>query len=237
VILPSFIKFACQTPEKLHKVTVDTDIKESTNSINLARRPIKTRQSKWAKRLTEMLVKRGISANSISLTSMIFATIGCLSFILAGQALPWWLGMLIGIVGIQGRLICNLLDGMVAEKDGFKSPIGKIMNEVPDRYSDIVLLVGAGVAIDQLWLGWMAACSAVLTAYIRSYIAELSGEQDFGGPMAKPQRMFFLSLGALCAIVYPKSLLLALWIIAVGSFLTAILRLKKAVKGLIPSNN
>lgn len=114
VILHSFIKLVKLLGNRI-KITVDTNVKESTNSIHSSRRPIKTRQTQWAKELTEMLVKRGISANSISLTSMIFATVGCLSFILAGQALPWWLGMLIGVVGVQGRLVCNLLDGMVAE--------------------------------------------------------------------------------------------------------------------------
>lgn len=48
-----------------------------------------------------------------------------------------------GVIGIQARLICNLLDGMVAQESGVKSSLGKIMNEVPDRYSDIILLLGA----------------------------------------------------------------------------------------------
>lgn len=196
-----------------------------------SRRPIKSRESHWAKKLTATLVNYKVSADAISWASMLFATLGFLGFFLAEKHIPWWTGMLLGIIGIQGRLVCNLLDGMVAQESGQKSHLGKILNEVPDRYSDIVLLVGAGIAIEEVWLGWMAACFAILTAYIRSFGAESSGHQDFRGPMAKPQRMFFLSLGSLCAILYPISLLIALYLIAIGSALTSILRLYKMTEG------
>jgi phosphatidylglycerophosphate synthase len=196
-----------------------------------SRRPIKSRESTWAKKLTTSLINYKLTADTISWASMLFATFGFLGFCLAGKSIPWWAGMLFGIIGIQGRLICNLLDGMVAQESGQKSHLGKILNEVPDRYSDIILLLGAGIAIEEIWLGWMAACFAVLTAYIRSFGAEGSGHKDFGGPMAKPQRMFFLSLGSLCAIFYPDSLLIALYLIAIGSILTSAIRLYKMTEG------
>lgn len=195
------------------------------NLENSSRRPIKSRQSTWARKATEFLVARRISANSISWMSMVFATIGFISFYFAGTAIPWWFGMLLAVFSIQGRLVCNLLDGMVAEVNGKKSPLGKILNEVPDRYSDIVFLVGAGIATDQVWLGWMAACGAVLTAYVRSFCAEISGKQDFSGPMAKPQRMFYLSLGAIIGIFYPPALMVSLCLISLGSFFTSVMRL------------
>ena len=200
--------------------------------IDSSRRPIKSRQSEWAKKLTILLLAWKIKANTVSWASMLFSTVGLVGFSMAGGYIPWWLGMLLGILAIQGRLICNLLDGMVAEANNEKSPTGKIMNEVPDRYSDIVLLVGAGIATNEIWLGWMAACIAVLTAYIRSFGAEMSGHQNFVGLMAKPQRMFYLSLGALCAIIYPNALLIALYLIALGSVLTCLQRLKSMNKPL-----
>lgn len=177
--------------------------------------------------MTGVLVRQGVSADAISWMSVIFSTIGCAGFCLAGQIIPWWTGMLLGVAGAQGRLVCNLLDGMVAQESGKKSPLGAVMNEVPDRYSDIVLLVGAGIAGGEPWLGWTAACFAVMTAYIRSFGAELSGHQDFGGPMAKPQRMFILCLGALGSMVSPGVLVASLYLVGAGSLLTSLLRLSR----------
>lgn len=94
---------------------------------------------------------------------------------------------------IQTRLICNLMDGMVAIEGGKKSPTGDLFNEVPDRIADVAILAGFGLcAWLQPWgmhLGWLAAALAVMTAYIRMQGAVLTGKHDFRGPMAKPQRM------------------------------------------------
>jgi len=40
--------------------------------------------------------------------------------------------------------VCNLLDGMVAIEGGLKTPAGELFNDVPDRISDPLILVGAG---------------------------------------------------------------------------------------------
>ncbi len=52
-----------------------------------------------------------------------------------------WLG---AALGIQLRLVCNLIDGMVAIEGGMKSPVGGLYNEVPDRIADPLLLIAAG---------------------------------------------------------------------------------------------
>jgi 1-acyl-sn-glycerol-3-phosphate acyltransferase len=190
-----------------------------------SRRPLKTRDSAWAKNLSAWMAKVGVTANSISVASAGFASVGFLAFFFAGRGVPWVMAMVVVAVAVQLRLVCNLLDGMVAVEGGRKEAGGDILNEVPDRYSDIVLLVGAGIAAGESWLGWMAACAAVLTAYIRSFGAELTGSQDFSGLMAKPQRMFILTVGTLVATLYPPTLKISLWIVTLGAFGTAATRL------------
>lgn len=162
-----------------------------------------------------------ISPNTISVVGMAAATVGAGGMACAGWPLPWAIGMVIGVCGAQIRLLCNLMDGMVAVEGGMKGRGGDFLNEAPDRYSDIVLLVGAGLAVSEPWLGWMAACGAVLTAYVRAFGASLDGRHDFSGMMTKPRRMFFLCVGALGAIISPACLVWALWGIGVGSFATA----------------
>ena len=114
---------------------------------------------------------------------------------------------------IQFRLVCNLLDGMVAVEHGRGSPAGPIWNELPDRFADALFLVGAGYGAARAglgWaadLGWAAALLAVLTAFVRELGRGLGQPADFSGPAAKPHRMALLTLAAvISAFVEP-----ALW--------------------------
>jgi phosphatidylglycerophosphate synthase len=128
--------------------------------------------------------------------------------------------------------MCNLLDGMVAVEGGLKGKAGDLFNEAPDRFADVVLLLGAGHAVGAEWFGWMAACGAVLTAYVRAFGASVGQGQDFCGPLAKPQRMFFLTVGSLGAIAHRPVLTWALWLIAVGAFFTAARRVVRLYRKL-----
>ena len=110
-----------------------------------------------------------------------------------------WLALLIAALCVQGRLMCNLLDGLVAVEGGRKSKGGDLFNEIPDRVEDTLFLTGAGLACGQLALGLLASLLAVFTAYVRAFGASLGQGQDFSGPLAKPQRMFFLTAGLLAA--------------------------------------
>jgi len=132
-----------------------------------------------------------------------------------------------GVLGAQLRLVCNLLDGMVAVEGGLKGKAGDLFNEAPDRYADLVLLVTAGLAAGSGWLGWMAGAGAISTAYVRGFGASLGQGQDFCGPCAKQHRMFLLTVGSLAAILWPPALLWSLWVIGIGSFVTALRRIMR----------
>lgn len=146
--------------------------------------------------------------------------------------------MLIALAGVQLRLLCNVLDGLVAVEGGKKSAVGAIYNEFPDRVADSVLLVAAGYAAGAPSLGWAAALLAALTAYIRVFGGSLGLEQCFLGPMAKQHRMAMLSLACVLAMVEAvahlphRSLLAALVIIAAGSALTCITRTRAIAREL-----
>lgn len=165
---------------------------------NFQRRPLKSRSTVWAAFLSRFLTRLGVAPNAISFASVVFAFLGGWAFLAAReQEFPW--GWWLGAVCIQLRLVCNLMDGMVAVEGGRKSVTGDLWNEVPDRFADVFFLVAAGVAADVPWLGVAVALGALLTAYIRALGASLTGEQDYRGPMAKPQRMALLT-GA-CVVV------------------------------------
>ncbi len=117
------------------------------------RRPIRTRDARWVKSVASSLARGGVSPNQISLMSILAAGVGAASLVFLSQ--PW---NAIGCVcGVQIRLLCNLLDGMVAIEHGKQTPLGALYNELPDRVSDSVLFIALGYAAGIPWLGWLTA--------------------------------------------------------------------------------
>jgi phosphatidylglycerophosphate synthase len=190
------------------------------------RRPIKTRSAGWAKHITDILVKRDISPNQISVASIAFALAGVVALNIDSGVI----GSICCAIGIQLRLLCNLFDGMVAIEGGKKSDIGSLYNEFPDRIADSLLIVGLGYAIGQSDLGWLAALAAALTAYVRVFGGSIGLKQTFIGPMAKQHRMAVMTAGLLLnaveASVYGTHyvLLIALAVITIGSIATCVTR-------------
>lgn len=161
-----------------------------------ARRPLKSRTTGWAVALTRLLLKTPITPNQISVLGVLFALAGACAMLFAPRQ-PWlWL---VGALGIQLRLLANMLDGLVAVEGQRHAPTGALYNELPDRIEDMALLLAAGYACGAGWLGWLAAVLAVGCAYVRAVGGSLGLGQDFRGPMAKPHRMAALTLGALAS--------------------------------------
>lgn len=186
------------------------------------RRPIRSRNALWAQAAASYLARLGVSPNQISLASVLAAGVGAVGLGFFPQ--PW--NAISCVCGVQLRLLCNLLDGMVAVEHGKQSQLGVLYNELPDRVSDSVLFVALGYASGLAWLGWLGALLAALTAYIRLFGAALGFAQDFRGPMAKQHRMALLTAGCLISIVEHfaartnHSLAITCGLIAAGSLLT-----------------
>ncbi len=196
------------------------------------RRPLASRSSGWAQSLARRLSASSITPNQISQASMAAAFLAFLAFSGAGftDGIPRAVLLILGALGCQLRLICNLLDGMVAIEGGKSALDGPFWNEAPDRVSDILILTGAGIAANAPILGWMAASFAILTAYIRELGRAEGQPSDFSGPMAKPQRMATLTIAVPLAIVEQATLgttlvlPVALLAIIIGAALTALRR-------------
>ncbi len=176
------------------------------------RRPISQRSHGWAKWLTRVLVKSGVTPNFISFTSIVFASLAGLCFYAIALATSAGDRVLLCIgaaLFCQLRLLANMMDGMVAVEAGKASKDGMIWNELPDRFADIAVLVGAGYAVAHFGmfdatLGWAAAVAAVMTAYVREVARSAGAPADFSGPMAKPHRMFVMTMAALLTIFDPQ---------------------------------
>jgi phosphatidylglycerophosphate synthase len=198
-----------------------------------ARRPLASRDSRLAQRFAAALARSAVTPNQISVLSIAFALAGAVALVRASP-----LGLLAAAVCIQLRLLCNLLDGMVAIEGGKQSAVGALYNEFPDRIADSVLLVALGYAAQEPWLGWLAALLAALTAYVRATGGALGLAQDFRGPMAKPHRMAVLTLACVAGAVEMfwngtrYALLAAAVVIAAGSALTCVTRTRAIAREL-----
>ncbi|MDO5534330.1 MAG: CDP-alcohol phosphatidyltransferase family protein [Propionibacteriaceae bacterium] len=210
------------------------------------RREVPQRSTNWAKRLAGLLRALRFTPNGISIASVAFAALGCAAFVASGFAAAsgedalraTWL--VVAALCAPLRLLCNMLDGMLAVEGSLSSPTGDLYNEVPDRVSDVLFLAGAGYAATlvpgAVTVGWVAATLAVLTAYVRSLGAAQGLSNHFEGPMAKPRRMWVLVVGALLSLFEPMVLVplglprgtvlvAALVVVALGSVATVIVRL------------
>ena len=195
------------------------------------RRPIASRSAEWAKASAAFLARTSVTPNQISAVSVLFAAVG--AALLAFK--PDAIGLIGCAAAVQARLVCNLLDGMVAIEGGKKSSVGSLYNEFPDRIADSLFIVALGYAVG--WpalgwpaLGWFGALAAALTAYVRVFGGLLGFAQDFRGPMAKQQRMAVLT--AACVVGAAEwlftgtqyALIAAAVIIAAGSVVTCVTR-------------
>ncbi len=90
-----------------------------------------------------------------------------------------------------------MLDGLVAFATGKASRRGEILNDLPDRISDIVIFVGiAHSGLMNPLIGYWAAIFAMLTSYVGLFGQVLGVRRQFGGTMSKPWRMVALHVGA-----------------------------------------
>ena len=175
-------------------------MRESMNTASGSRRPLKSRTTAWAVFFSRSMLALGLRPNAVSLLSIGCSAVAGAAALMTAHSTHAWAWWLLAAAGIQLRLFCNMMDGLLAVEGGLKSPTGDLYNEIPDRIDDALILVPLGYAAGTDWgisLGWAAMGGAMLTAYIRALGASLTGKHDFCGPMAKPHRMFAITVGCL----------------------------------------
>lgn len=142
----------------------------------------------------ELCIRHGIHPDAISYASIVASALAAACF--WGSARFHWF-LLVGPLFCYLRLWLNMLDGMVAVAAGKASARGEILNDLPDRVSDI--LIFAAVAQSGLCIpasGYWAAMLALLTAYVGMLGQAVGAHREYSGIMSKPWRMVALHVGA-----------------------------------------
>jgi len=222
----------------------NSTMKESAAEL-IDRRPIATRNRKWAQAVTVWLASRNVSPNAISIAGMCACIVAGIALGLTSIS-DYRVLWLIAALGAQLRLTANMLDGMVAIASGRTSKIGELYNEFPDRISDAAVFIGAGFAWGgNVALGYIATILAIFTAYVRSAGKIAGAPNEFCGPMAKQHRMLVITLIGLYAAITPRSwqmiafndlqiglTSLGLAVIVIGCIITVIRRLGRIARAL-----
>jgi len=202
-----------------------------------SRRPIAAEFRRTANAATQFCVRHGIHPDTISYLSVVAAFAAAICFWKAGQ-IRWLL--IIAPLFSYLRLWLNMLDGMVAVAAGKASRRGEILNDLPDRVSDVIIFVGvAHSGLMNPIFGYWAAIAAVLTAYVGLFGQALGVQREFGGIMSKPWRMVALHIGAWLALFLGgqsfASFTILDWtclVVIGGSIQTMVVRLKRITAAL-----
>src|SRR6266511_2024450 len=207
-----------------------------------SRRPIAQMFRRTGDAATNLCVRLGIPPDAISYLSIMAALGAALCFWQSGRNA--WL-LIIAPLFCYLRLWFNMLDGMVAVAAGKASARGEIVNDLPDRISDVIIFVGVahGDLMNPL-IGYWTAIVSVFTAYVGPFGQAIGGRREFSGIMSKPWRMVALSVGAWAmfvfrscqAVLHDFSRLTILdWtclVIIAGCLQTIIIRLKRIMTAL-----
>ena len=175
-------------------MTAESQPKDQPEYQPAARRPIADLFRATAHLAVRSCVRLGIHPDAISFSSIVASAAAAVCFWQAGSE-PWLLIPAAGLCYL--RLWLNMLDGMVALASGKASLRGEILNDLPDRISDVLIFVGAAHSgLGSPYSGYWAAIFALLTAYVGTLGQAVGGRREFGGIMSKPWRMVALHVGS-----------------------------------------
>ncbi len=173
------------------------------------RRPLQSRGRAIFHKLAALLTKAGITPNAVSLFGLLMAVLGAELLLKVAEVHDTAKAIFLigGAVCIQLRLLCNILDRLIAVQNKKASKVGVLYHEVPDRFEDCILFIAAGYTVSHgsslytftYLFGFSCALLAILTAYIRLLGGSLGQTQIFVGPSAKHQRMILLTITCLAA--------------------------------------
>ena len=104
-----------------------------------SRRPIADKFRRTGGGAVALCLRFDVHPDVVSYLSIVASAAAAACFWQSGSY-PWLLW--VALVFCYVRLWMNMLDGMVALTSGKASPRGEILNELPDRISDVLIFVG-----------------------------------------------------------------------------------------------
>jgi CDP-diacylglycerol--glycerol-3-phosphate 3-phosphatidyltransferase len=178
----------------------------------------------WVPRLLPFLFWRELSPMALTVTGTLISVGSAVAFARGALAAGALLLLLGGFF--------DLVDGMVARRNGTASRFGAFLDSTLDRLVDMAVLVGLMVhyagARQPEWvtLAGVVLITSVMTSYAKAR-AEQLGPAIQVGVIERGERIVLLALGGLTGWM-----IAALWVLAVGGLVTVAQRFALAYREL-----
>lgn len=168
--------------------------------------------------IARQLHQKGITPNQLTFAGLAITFVA--GWIYASGHFFW--GAIVLLLGSFG----DLLDGPLARLTGKTSKFGAFLDSTVDRYADFFIFTGLALHFSrQNQTGpFLLALGILLGAYVTSYAkarAENLIESCSVGIFERPERILTIALGSLI----PPLIYLSLWILFLGTNVTAIHRI------------
>ena len=134
----------------------------------------------------------GITANEITISSILLSLFIGLAFWLAGDAKMLFLAL---PIGLSIRMALNALDGMMARTYNQQSKKGEVLNELGDILSDLFIFFPLLIfEKENIYLIVLFICLSIINEFAGLLGKVIAGERRYDGPMGKSDRALVLGL-------------------------------------------
>jgi len=192
---------------------------------------IKSRFQNLLRPILVVLHKWKVTANQITVTSIILSLLIGLAFWYADMYRYLFLALPIGLLIRMGL---NALDGMMAREYNQQSQKGELLNEVGDIVSDVFIFFPLlKFESEYIYLIVAFICLSIINEFVGLMGKIVGDERRYEGPMGKSDRAFVLSIYGLIYYFYEELTSYAPWLFALVLLLllvSTITRFSKAVK-------
>lgn len=192
---------------------------------------IKPKFQQLLKPVLEWLHKFGVTANQITISSILLSLLIGVSFWYAESNRYLFLTLPIGLFF---RMALNALDGMMARNYNQQTKKGEILNEIGDVISDLFIFFPLLIyEKDNLYLIVIFLCLSIVNEFAGILGKAVSSTRQYDGPMGKSDRAFIIGLYGLLSFYTIEFGEYSLWIFSVLIFLiliSTVIRIKKTLE-------
>lgn len=149
------------------------------------------------------LVKRGVTANQVTITAMLLSLAGGVAILFSIQERALLLSIPLVLFF---RMALNAIDGMIAREYNQQSTEGAVLNEVGDVLSDLFLYAPLVITLPHNHLAYMVFAGFLILSVFNEFCGvlcqALTGKRAYNGPMGKSDRA--LIIGIYCLVIIFK---------------------------------
>ena len=177
--------------------------------------------SRAADPVARLLARIGVTPTMVTLTGLALSV--------AGSVLIGIGRLTVGASILGAGALFDIIDGVLARVTGRETIRGALLASFTDRLGEVAMWTGLAFYLGDraeaalVTLSIVAVCGSLLIPYVRAR-AEALGHEGKGGLMGRAERLLVFGLGVGLEGLGLTTLVGAIWILVVGTWLTVIQR-------------